>query len=298
MFPPDIDALASTLIPGEGAVTLRRLGTGLFNSTYRALRDGVEYALRVPADHAPLRQDRAWEIRVLGQAARAGLAPPLLYADEGSGVLLLGWVRGATWSEEEARPPGAIAKMSQLLRAIHALPIPAQPRCMDPAAWIECYTGALSRGGLGAAAAFGAAAGAAIRALEAQPSTAPVVCHSDLHRLNVLERRGPPSEGCLLLLDWEYAHVSDGYWDLAGWSANNDLTEEAQRALLESYGGATASDSQWARFRLQYWLYDYICLLWIELFVRSRPAESAAFAPRAAWLERRLRLPVYGTIGG
>jgi thiamine kinase-like enzyme len=123
------------------------------------------------------------------------------------------------------------------------------------------------------------------------------LCHSDWHRLNLLERESH----ALLLLDWEYAHVADAHWDLAGWSANNDLPEELQRALLDTYAGAPCGEVQWSRFKLLYWLYDYICLLWIELYVRWRPADST-LAQRAAWLENRLaatgntQTGSYGTI--
>jgi thiamine kinase len=299
MQPLDIETLARTHIPGGGAVTLQRLGTGLFNSTYRAVRDGVEYSLRVPVDTAPSPANLAWEIRVLEEAGRGGIAPPLVRADEPSGVLLLRWVRGVSWSEEAARSREGIEKMAQLLRSLHALPIPTPAHRMDPAAWIESYTSACSSRTLSAAGGVLAeAASDATRALKALPAPAPVVCHSDLHRLNVLERQQALGECRLLLLDWEYAHVADGYWDVAGWSANNDLPEAAQREFLSSYIGASPTELQWTRFRLQYWLYDYVCLLWIELYVRLRPAESAAIGPRAAWLERRLRLPVYGTIMG
>ena len=279
-------------------MSLQRLGTGLFNSSYRVIREGAEYSLRVPVGSAPISQDFAWEIRVLRQAGRAGLAPPLIHADEASGVLLLRWVRGESWSEQAARSPEAIDKMALLLRAVHSLPIPAGPRRMNPADWIESYSRALSRQP-SAAGLFAESAARAIGSLRAlPPPAAPVVCHSDLHRLNVLLQPAAPG-GCRpLLLDWEYAHVADGYWDLAGWSANCDLPAAAERALLERYAGTPPTELQWARFRLLYWLYDYICLLWIELYVRLRPAESVAIAPRAAWLERRLNLPVYGTITG
>ncbi len=165
MLPPDIEALARSLIPGEGAVSLQRLGTGLFNSSYRVIREGVEYSLRVPVGSAPISQDFAWEIRVLRQAGRAGLAPPLIHADEASGVLLLRWVRGDTWSEQAARSPEAIDKMALLLRAVHSLPMPAGPRRMNPADWIESYSRAMSRQS-GAAGLFTESAARAIGSLQ------------------------------------------------------------------------------------------------------------------------------------
>lgn len=295
MKPPNIEDLACQVVPGAGAVSVRCLGTGLFNTTYQVIRDALPYALRVPADCAANWQDRGWEIRVLQQASRVGLAPPLLYAEAQSGVLLRSWVVGDSWSEAAAGSSEALERLARLLLAVHALPIPQPAYRMDAAAWVERYTGALLPEGASAVTEFAGAAAGAMQMLQTLPQpTRPVVCHSDLHRLNLLQRNG----GALLLLDWEYSHVADPYWDLAGWSANNDLPEQSQRDLLAIYGGAQASAPQWLRFRLHYWLYDYICLLWIELNARLRPVASANFASRRAWLESRLRVSVYGTIIG
>src|ERR1019366_3673370 len=108
--------------------------------------------------------------------------------------------------------------------------IPAAPRVMTPAAWIALYTAALRRSGAPPAAACleGLAEQAAVdlAALDAHQYIEPVLCHSDLHRLNVV------LDGAPVLLDWEYAHVSDAFWDLAGWSANNDWSAAAARAFL------------------------------------------------------------------
>jgi aminoglycoside phosphotransferase (APT) family kinase protein len=283
MCPPDIKELAERIVPGRGAAQARHLSTGLFNHTYRVVRDDAVYALRVAAEPAPWPQDRAWEIRVLMLAGQAGLAPPLLYADADLGVLLLRFVAGTPWSAAAARRRHSLARVADLMHAIHALPIPSPPREMHPAAWIDCYTRALGREGTGRARAFAPAAGAKLTRLERLPGASRALCHSDLHRLNLLQCESR----AVLLLDWEYAHVADPYWDLAGWSANNDLPDELQRALLEAYAGAPAGAAQWTRFKLLYWLYDYICLLWIELYARWRPAD-AALARRAARLETRL----------
>jgi thiamine kinase-like enzyme len=97
----------------------------------------------------------------------------------------------------------------------------------------------------------------------------------------------------LVLIDWEYAHVSDPLWDLAGWSANNDFGEETQRELLARYLGNEPSSSTWARFRLLAWLYDYIALLWSELYLSLRREAHKRIALRAMQLDARLRLPAH-----
>ena len=95
---------------------------------------------------------------------------------------------------------------------------------------------------------------------------APVLCHSDLHAQNlVVAAHG------LVLLDWEYAHVSDPLWDLAGWSCNNDLGAGCQRSLLASYLGRRPGAEDASRLEHLVWLYDYVCLLWSEVFAALRP---------------------------
>jgi hypothetical protein len=72
----------------------------------------------------------------------------------------------------------------------------------------------------------------------------------------------------LMLLDWEYAHAADPFWDLAGWSANNDFEDAPALELLAKYLGRTPTPQECSRLRLSIWLYDYVCLLWSELYAR------------------------------
>jgi thiamine kinase-like enzyme len=163
-----------------------------------------------------------------------------------------------------------IAKMAEFLRHLHALPMPVPPREMSPAKWIELYAGAV-RGGRGdrgvkevasAAAALKATATARLQALAELPGAAAVVCHSDLHTLNLIDRGRS-----LALLDWEYAHASDPLWDVAGWSANNDFDEDGMLELLASYAGRPPTRDECSRLEVMRWLYDYVCLLWSELYL-------------------------------
>ncbi len=174
--------------------------------------------------------------------------------------------------------------MAGLLRRVHALPIAEPPRIMTPRTWIRHYASALERRGL-AAARFAGLAVAADARLESLAAVAPVpvLCHSDVHRFNVLvgER--------LVLLDWEYAHVSDGFWDLAGWIANNDWAEEDAERLLCRYLERAPASAERARLRDMLWLYDYVCLLWSVLYLNQRPEEaSGEVAGRIELLEARL----------
>jgi thiamine kinase-like enzyme len=159
---------------------------------------------------------------------------------------------------------------------------------ITPLQWIEIYTRALSRRALESDPALRTAALARAESTLEPPHVTGVVCHSDLHSANLLQLNET-----LVLLDWEYAHVTDPLWDLAGWTANNDLEADVQWSLLTGYLGSAPSSSQWRRFRSLLWLYDYVCLLWNRLYLdRPREAENG-IAERTRFLDARLRLPAH-----
>src|ERR1700676_742823 len=146
MPPDDLESMLSRHVPGEGKLDIRRLGNGLVNETYRLLRDGRVYAVRVAAPNSyDLGLDRAWEARVLERAVAADLAPELTHYDPQRGILIARWVDGRLWSPADVRQRSNIARMAELMRRIHALPMPMPARAMNPAKWIEYYGAALIR---------------------------------------------------------------------------------------------------------------------------------------------------------
>ena len=273
-------------VPGAGPVVVQPLASGLVNDSCRVARAGRLYSMRVAtANSQDLGLDREWECKVLSHAAAAGLAPTIERCEPAQGVLVADWVSGRTWTLEEIRLPDRIHAMAGLLRRVHALPIPQPARVMTPAAWVALYAAALTRGleEPSRSAGLRSAADARLAVLAASRLPHPVLCHSDLHRLNVTV--GPN----LLLLDWEYAHVSDPYWDLAGWIANNDGTQHFAEVLLADYLQRPAEPAESARLGQLMWLYDYICLLWSELYLNQRSgAASDGVSARAEQLALRL----------
>jgi len=279
------EELALRWVPGAGPVTLRPLAAGLLNESYRVERSGRVYSMRLAADVLELGVDREWECRVLKGAACAGLAPVIAHCEPSRGILVTEWTGGHAWTAEELRLPGNIRALTGLLRRVHALPIPTPARIMSPATWIAYYGRAAARAGMQPAASAGlrGAANAHLAALAEIPSARGVLCHSDVHRLNLA------AGARLVLLDWEYAHVSDPYWDLAAWIANNDGTVSFAADVLAAYLERSADGCESERLRLLNWMYDYVCLQWSELYLAQRACTpDGEVSVRAARLASRL----------
>jgi thiamine kinase len=271
MQPREAEQIARQAVPGSGTPRLSRLGSGLLNDTYRVDRDGLAFSMRLAVGSSGSSLDRAWELRVLQVAAQQGLAPALVRGDAERGFVVQEWVEGQSWPAPAVRRMPNIARMAALLKRVHELPVPMPARIMRPSAWVMHYRARLAAAGLSGAPALAAAAAARLADHEAMPQTASVVCHSDLHLLNVIEC--PVRTSCassLKLLDWEYAHVSEPFWDLAGWSANNDFSDRLLRELLAAYLGRAPDEHEWTRCKLLVWLYDYVCLLWSRLYLNLR----------------------------
>jgi thiamine kinase-like enzyme len=290
----DVEELCRGVVPGDGLIAVEALGAGLLSDTYRVARDGAAYTLKVATEHGlQIDPDPTWQVRLLAQAAAAGLAAPVEYSDPIRNVLLTRWVVGRPWSTEDARDPESTRRIVDLLRRVHALAVPAPSRRIGPARWMDIYGAALARrepaAGDPSLQATAAACLRQLQQLQAAVSPAPdVLCHSDLHALNVIEQNG-----ALILLDWEYAHLADPLWDLAGWSANNDLAAERQWLLLTEYRGGSPASADWRRLRLNLWLYDYVCLLWSRLYLSLRADVGDATAERLRLLDARLRVAAH-----
>ena len=273
---PEPGELARRFVPGTGEPQILPLSVGLASRTFRVRRDGASFVLRAAGGPPAPPFDPAYECRVLALAAAAGLAPETLVCDAVAGVLVTRWVEGAPWSAVEAASPDRFAEIAGLLRRIHALPAPAPARIVAPAGWIRCY------GGAGPEASE--AARSRLAALARLDSGPLVVCHSDLHRLNLLD-----GGGRLVVLDWEYAHVADRFWDLAGWLSANDLDACHGAALLGAYLGREASAAELSRLGLLGWLYDYVAYLWCGVQAgRVGETDGGPLTVRARQLLRRL----------
>ncbi len=286
MLPADVADLALRCVPGSGPAGVTRATGGLVNDSYRVERDGRVFSLRVPAAAPGLGIDRRWERRVLRAAGAAGFAPALEHYAPRTGVLVARWVAGRVWSAAEAKSGEAIDRLATLLRGVHGLRLPRPARTVSPATWIRHYSQDDGRG----AAELAAPAAGCLAALSTRPPAATVLCHGDVHRLNLIVPDGGSAHGAPLLLDWEYAHGSEGLWDVAGWIANEDWDATSARALLTAYLLREPTAEESTRLARLAWLYDYVCVLWSRRHLRDLAAASqGAVAARCRLLIERLK---------
>ena len=107
-----------------------------------------------------------------------------------------------------------------------------------------------------------------------------VPCHND-----ALCENWVLGDGRMYLIDWEYAGMNDGLWDLADVSIEADYSEANDDLLLASYFGRTPTSVEKHRFIANKLYLDYLWTLWGKTRVPfdGQPMEEYA-------LQRYIRL--------
>jgi len=251
--------------PGEPRV-LRRLPGGESNESWLVAWGDTRLVLRLDGlDPATPGLDRVEEVALQGAAAAAGLAPQPRFG--GADFLVSDYVgdhvsecAGDDPAEDGEGPDPADAEArARLLRAIHALKVPA--RRLAPAAYLE---------------ACEARAGAVPTALPARarehcaalaiPGDAPVLCHNDLTAANCLRHRGR-----LLAIDWEYAALGNRWLDRARATGDSAAAVEAYLQRPPTRAERTALAAARA-------LLPYLDALWYALHGRGDTVDWPAVA--------------------
>ena len=86
-----------------------------------------------------------------------------------------------------------------------------------------------------------------------------VPCHNDALCENWIV-----GNGRMYLVDWEYAGMNDGMWDLADVSIEAEYSKENDEELLEAYIGEKPDVSVWKHFYASKIYVDYLWTLWAK----------------------------------
>jgi thiamine kinase-like enzyme len=226
----ELESAVGRVWPGRDA-RVEVLGGGITNHNLKVDVDGETFVLRVAGkDTGLLGIDRSVELAATKAAAALGIGPEVVAFVEPEGWLVTRFVEGAIPSMDRMREPAMLGRVAGALRAFHGGgPIPG---IFDSFRVVETYRQtALDRGGAVPEAYEWAHAIAT--AIESRRSAdLHVPCHNDLLNANFLEHADR-----LWIVDWEYAGMGDRFFDLANFSINHELDDDASRAFLEAYFG-------------------------------------------------------------
>ncbi len=229
---------------------------GLTNRNVKVTTAAGLYVARCADPANLLGIDRDAEFYNSSAAERAGVGAPVIDYRPDLGVLLVGFLNGATLSNADFARPGVIAKVAAGCRALHAGPrfrgdfnmFTLQPQYL---AVVRENGFRLPAGYLDHAEKFDQ-----IRQVLAQTDQTTVPCHNDLLAANFLE------EGDRVwLIDYEYAGNNDPCFELGNIWRECRLSIEQLDELVSAYFGGQRRDKL-ARARLQGTVSQYGWTLW------------------------------------
>jgi aminoglycoside phosphotransferase (APT) family kinase protein len=224
-----VDELATRLWPGR-VKSIEVLAHGITNSNYVVDIGEERVVVRVPgANTALLGIDRSNEVMAGGLAAAAGVGPEVLVTDVATGCIVFRFIDGRPVPATELCAEPMLGEFVRTLRVVHAAG--SVTTVWNPYDVIRDHRDVASARGV--RAPFDA-----VRAFElldaiesARPFRATVLGHNDLLNANFL------FDGRLRIVDWEYAGMSDPFFDLANVAVNNFFPPEAEESLIGHYFG-------------------------------------------------------------
>jgi thiamine kinase-like enzyme len=224
------ESLAARLWPGR-ALQIEPLGGGITTHNFKVSVDGEAYVLRIGGkDTELLGIDRSAEYAAALAASAVGAGPEVVAFLEPEGALVTRFVEGRPIPGEEIRSPEAIGRVVAALKPFHeGAAIPAR---FDSFQVVETYAAAAAARGVRVPAAHERAAKVAAQIANVRGPQPLRPCHNDLLNANFIL-----AGTRLWIVDWEYAGMSDVFFDLANFSVNHELEPDEDDELLRCYFG-------------------------------------------------------------
>ena len=251
-------------IPGWEGANCTELSGGLTNRTWRVTTGAKSGVLKIDEDprDAPF-NTRCAEANVQNAAAKEGLAPSIILADDG--LYFTEYVEGVVWERSCLDKEGSLELIANALQRLHALPLTG--RSFDAGIAAKRYVEKIA--GLDAAVIRKCTE---IVDMMRLPQNL-CCCHNDLVAENLITTPD------LKFLDWEYACDNDPFFDLATVVEHHELGDQQVTQLLDAYMGG---DGQRWREHLekQRKLYLALLCLWMGSRPDSEPTELQAVVMR------------------
>ena len=241
--------------------TIGRMG-GLTNRTYHVTMDnGEKYVVRIPGEGTEEMINRADEKVSTTLACDLGVDARLLYfGDDGAKVTEF-LPNAITMNADLIHEPKHIEQMAQIFRKMHNCNVDTGVpfEVFDMA---ESYEKIIADKNVSMFDDY-ATMKSEVMNIKAEIDTAiaikKVPCHNDALCENWVE-----SDGRMYLIDWEYAGMNDGMWDLADVSIEAGFDEAHDLQFLNKYLGKEPGVQEWKHFMANKIYVDYLWTLWAK----------------------------------
>jgi thiamine kinase-like enzyme len=267
---PPHDAERLRRVPFLGSASgVTPLDGGITNRNYRVRTPDGDHVVRLSdPESSDLAIDRENEYRNSVAAALSGAAPDVTGYLPGEGVLIVRWIEGRTFNEDDVGAAANLPRIAAVCRQLHAGPAFANPFDMFD---IQArYLALVTQRGYRLPPRYREFSDHVerIRAALAVSPEPKVPCNNDLLAANVID------DGARLwLIDYEYSGNNEASFELGNIWSESTLPDEALDLLVASYWGR-ADPAKVARARLWALMSKYGWTLWASI---QRSASPIAF---------------------
>ncbi len=258
---PHIRALLLKTLNTDEYAALARMG-GLTNHTYHVtLQNGEQYVVRIPGEGTEELINRKDEIVSTKLACDLGVDAELLYFGE-DGSKVTRYIQNAvTMSADTICAPEHIKQVAAIYKTMHTCGVDTGVpfEVFEMAAGYEkiVYDNHVPMFD-----DYDAVKKEVMRIkgeTDAAIDIKKVPCHNDPLCENWVE-----GDGRMYLIDWEYAGMNDGMWDLADVSIEASFNEECDHMLLKEYLGKEPDKIDIRHFLANKIYVDFLWTLWAK----------------------------------
>ena len=257
-----IENLIAKVVGYDGKCEIERMG-GLTNHSYKVrLDDNRQYSVRIPGDGTEDMINRGDEEVSTRLACSLEIDAELLYFGQ-DGSKVTEYIKNAeTLTPETMQKEKNILSAARILRKLHncgtdtGVPFEVFDMAKD-------YERIINKNNVAQFDDYDQVRAEVMmikKEIDENCRPVKVPCHNDPLCANWVR-----SDDKLYLIDWEYAGMNDGLWDLADVSIEAELSKEQDEMFLKAYLGCEDLDSRlWKHFTANKIYVDFLWTLWAK----------------------------------
>ncbi len=256
-----VKALLLKALGTEEYADLSRMG-GLTNHTYKVImNDGAEYVVRIPGEGTEEMIVRKDEMVSTKLACDLGVDAEVLYFGE-DGSKVTKYIKNAiTMSSETLHEQKHIEQMAEIFKKMHSCGVDTKVpfEVFEMAASYEKIILDKNVAMFDDYDEIKAQVMKVKSEIDSAIDVKKVPCHNDALCENWVE-----GDGRMYLIDWEYAGMNDGMWDLADVSIEAGFDAEHDRKFLIAYLGKEPETINEKHFLANKIYVDFLWTLWAK----------------------------------